>query len=68
MPVPASFNDITQNKTLRDFVGWVWYETEFFVPTEWQDRRVILRIGSAHYNTIVVGRNFVGLIWYIKYT
>jgi hypothetical protein len=36
MPVPASYNDITQSKQLRDFVGWVWYETEFYVPTEWQ--------------------------------
>lgn len=24
MPVPASYNDITQNITIRDFVGWAW--------------------------------------------
>jgi len=22
MPVPASYNDITQSKSIRDFVGW----------------------------------------------
>ena len=25
MPVPASYNDITQDRELRDFVGWAWY-------------------------------------------
>lgn len=24
MPVPASYNDITQNATIKDFVGWAW--------------------------------------------
>ena len=24
MPVPASYNDITQNSSIRDFVGWAW--------------------------------------------
>ncbi|CAC5378346.1 uidA [Mytilus coruscus] len=53
MPVPASYNDITQDRKLRDFIGWVWYETEFFVPVEWQQKRVVLRFDSAHYNTMV---------------
>ena len=24
MPVPASYNDITQDREIRDFVGWAW--------------------------------------------
>ena len=24
MPVPASYNDITQDSKIRDFVGWAW--------------------------------------------
>ena len=24
MPVPASYNDITQDKKFRDFIGWSW--------------------------------------------
>ncbi len=32
MPVPASYNDITTDKELRDHVGWVWYETDAVIP------------------------------------
>lgn len=55
MPVPSSYNDITTDKNLRDFVGWVWYDREFFVPANWINQRIILRFGSAHYYAIVVG-------------
>uniref|UniRef100_H2Z6X9 Beta-glucuronidase n=1 Tax=Ciona savignyi TaxID=51511 RepID=H2Z6X9_CIOSA len=55
MPVPASYNDITQEKNIRDFVGWVWYETNFFLPKSWNNAntRVWLRVGSAHYYSMV---------------
>ncbi|XP_077867014.1 beta-glucuronidase-like [Saccoglossus kowalevskii] len=55
MPVPSSFNDITQDKLLRDFVGWVWYDREFYPPYTWQNtnQRVVVRFESAHYYTIV---------------
>lgn len=56
MPVPASYNDISQDAALRDFIGWVWYEREAVVPGRWlQDKgtRVVLRVGSAHYYSIV---------------
>ncbi|KAK3755205.1 hypothetical protein RRG08_027464 [Elysia crispata] len=54
MPVPASYNDITEEKALRDFVGWVWYDRNFYVPPAWsKNRRVVLRFDSAHYNSIV---------------
>ncbi|KAK5600411.1 hypothetical protein CRENBAI_021708 [Crenichthys baileyi] len=56
MPVPASYNDITQDPTLRDFIGWVWYEREVTVPARWitdQGVRVVLRVGSAHYYSVV---------------
>ena len=54
MPVPASYNDITQSKELRDFVGWAWYDNEFYVPPELANKRIVMRIDSAHYNAIVV--------------
>lgn len=58
MPVPCSYNDVTQDRSLRDFVGWVWYDKEFFPPNSWSksqtQNRVVLRFDSAHYNTIVV--------------
>ncbi|XP_071116062.1 beta-glucuronidase-like [Haliotis cracherodii] len=53
MPVPSSFNDITQEKALRDYVGWVWYDREFFVSTDWRKHRVVLRFDSAHYYSVV---------------
>lgn len=56
MPVPASYNDITTDRELRDHVGPVWYDRRFFVPAEWlslspskPQRRVWLRFGSVHY-------------------
>ncbi|XP_061127690.1 beta-glucuronidase-like [Syngnathus typhle] len=56
MAVPASFNDITQDPKLRDFIGWVWYEREVLVPSRWvtdEGTRVVLRVGSAHYYSVV---------------
>lgn len=57
MPVPASYNDITQDAKLRDFIGWVWYEKEVWIPGRWlqeEARRIVLRVGSAHYYSVVV--------------
>uniref|UniRef100_A0A8B9TP04 Beta-glucuronidase n=1 Tax=Anas platyrhynchos TaxID=8839 RepID=A0A8B9TP04_ANAPL len=55
MPVPASFNDITQDPNLENYIGWVWYEKEVLLPQRWlQDSlRVVLRFGSAHYYSVV---------------
>ncbi|XP_071446372.1 beta-glucuronidase-like [Hetaerina americana] len=54
MPVPASYNDITTNSSLRDYNGWAWYERNFYVPASWaKGTRVVLRFGSAHYYTKV---------------
>uniref|UniRef100_A0A1X7URE5 Beta-glucuronidase n=1 Tax=Amphimedon queenslandica TaxID=400682 RepID=A0A1X7URE5_AMPQE len=55
MPVPASYNDITQDHKIRDFLGWAWYDRNFWVPGSWLDgkTRVVLRFESAYYYTIV---------------
>nr|XP_040234343.2 beta-glucuronidase isoform X1 [Anopheles coluzzii] len=55
MPVPSSYNDVTEDAGLRDHVGTVWYDRKFFVPRAWSkgDDRVFLRFGSVHYSTIV---------------
>ena len=42
MPVPASYNDITTDKSLCDHIGWVWYEREFSVPIDWVDKLTLL--------------------------
>ena len=49
MPVPSSFNDITQKREIRDFSGWVWYDRNFFVPATWKNGNILLRLGSVNY-------------------
>ena len=53
MPVPASYNDITTDKNLRDHVGWVWYERNFSIPLNWNQERMILRFGSVTHHAVV---------------
>ena len=43
MPVPASYNDITVEASLRDFVGWAWYDRTFYVSPSWKEKRILLR-------------------------
>ncbi|KXJ11682.1 Beta-glucuronidase [Exaiptasia diaphana] len=53
MPVPSSFNDITEMRWLKNFVGWVWYERQFYIPMAWSAQvdslRIVLRFGSVNY-------------------
>lgn len=53
MPVPSSFNDITQDKTLRDYVGQVWYEKEFYIPRNWKNKKVMIYFGSVTHHASV---------------
>lgn len=55
MPVPSSYNDITQRKDIRDHVGWAWYDREFWVPKQWMSQqRISLRFGGVNYHAVVV--------------
>ncbi|PUU90285.1 MAG: beta-glucuronidase [Halanaerobium sp.] len=47
VPVPSSFNDLFTDKDVREHVGDVWYQTEFYLTEEWQQKNVNLRFGSA---------------------
>ncbi len=47
MPVPASYNDLTQDARLRDHAGRVWYETDAWVPAEWWGEQVRVRVASG---------------------
>lgn len=53
MPVPASYNDIGTDSSLRDHVGWVWYEREFTIPRAWAEERKVLRFGSVTHHAVV---------------
>lgn len=47
IPVPASYNDIFPDTTVRDHVGDVWYQTQVWVPAGWAGQRTVLRFDSA---------------------
>lgn len=60
MPVPASYNDITTDSEIRDFVGDVWYERRVIVPSTWINKRIVLRFGSVtHYGKVWVNGRFL---------
>jgi beta-glucuronidase len=53
MAVPASFNDITADASVRDYFGDVWYQRTVWVPRGWQDRRIVLHFESATHRATV---------------
>lgn len=62
MPVPASYNDLTTERYIRDHVGVVYYDRTFFVPANWDagSSRVWMRFGSVHYAAKVVSTRSAG--------
>jgi len=62
MPVPSSYNDITTNASIRDHVGWAWYDRYFYTPLDWMEGNVVnLRFGSVHYYArVYINGEFVG--------
>ena len=53
MAVPASFNDIAADATIRDYFGDTWYQTSVWVPRGWQGRRIVLHFESATHRATV---------------
>ncbi|MGA2142902.1 MAG: beta-glucuronidase [Brevinematales bacterium] len=53
MPVPSSYNDITQDASIRDHAGDAWYERSFFIPGSWKGRRVVIRAGSVTHHGVI---------------
>lgn len=45
--VPGSWND--QFTDTHNYLDKVWYETETYIPSGWNDQRIFMRIGSAVY-------------------
>lgn len=61
IPVPSSFNDLFTDKDSREYAGDFWYETDVFVPGEWQEQDLDLRFGAAtHEATVYVNGKEVG--------
>lgn len=53
IPVPASFQDFYTEKDIREYTGDFWYETDFFVPGEWEGREILLQFGAATHRASV---------------
>ena len=55
MPIPASYNDLTTDASLRDFTGWAWYDRDFHLSPTWDlDKvNVMVRVGAVNYDAIV---------------
>ncbi len=52
VPVPASYNDVFADASIRDHVGEVWYQTSVRVPERWSGERIFLRFDAAtHHGT-----------------
>ena len=47
VPVPASYNDLFVDSSIRDHVGVVWYQRDVRVPRGWNGERIVLRFGSV---------------------
>lgn len=64
MPVPSSYNDVTQNASIRDHIGWAWYQRTFFIPKSWTNQKVYLRFGSVNYHAVVVYSIMMQIIYF----
>ena len=53
IPVPSSFNDLFTDKDSREYAGDFWYETDFFISSDWKSKDLDLRFGSATHRAVV---------------
>ena len=57
--VPASYNELYTNESIRHHVGWVWYNRQFYLNDLIRgsvvngQNTVVLRLASCHYFCIV---------------
>lgn len=60
VPVPASFNDIFIEPSIRNHVGWVYYQKYLTVPLTWAGQRYFLRFDAAtHKGRVYIDDKFV---------
>ncbi|WP_310277922.1 beta-glucuronidase [Haloactinomyces albus] len=53
IPVPASYNDLFVDDSVRGHVGDVWYQTSVHVPRSWHGERIVLRFDAATHRAVV---------------
>lgn len=61
MVVPTSFNDVSVDKDIRNYIGDFWYERTVAIPPIAADQELVLRFGSVtHSAKIYVNGKFLG--------
>ena len=66
--VPGSWNEQLEEAGLLHYVGSAWYSRKMYIPKECGSKRILVRIGSADYNSKVwingkfVGENHLGFL------
>ena len=59
-PVPSSYNDLFADRSIREHVGWVWYQRTVRVPRGWAGERVRIRVDAAtHEGRVYIGDTLV---------
>lgn len=53
MPVPAAFNEITNDERVKNFMGWVWYQTTVELEEPSEEWNWMLQFESANYMALV---------------
>jgi hypothetical protein len=54
IPVPSAYNDLGTDSSLRDHVGWVWYQRRFHLADYDRRYRIFVRFSSVNYYALVV--------------
>jgi beta-glucuronidase len=55
MPVPTAFNDLAASHSIRDHLGWVWYQYRYLSPLLLSsDKQIVLHLESVNYACFVV--------------
>ncbi|WP_162012063.1 beta-glucuronidase [Streptococcus sp. S784/96/1] len=61
MVVPTSFNDVSVDKDVRNYIGDFWYERGVDIPKVGTDEELVLRFGSVtHRAKVYVNGEFLG--------
>lgn len=66
--VPGSWNEQLEELGLLHYSGNAWYSKKFFVPIEYKNKKIFIRIGSVDYNAKIwingklVGENRIGFL------
>lgn len=69
MPVPSAFNDITSNETVKNYIGWFWYQTSFTIEVSSLiggsslGAQTDINVNGSHWLVQFEAVNYMALVW-----